>query len=50
MERALKRAHHDVRLIVVKDENHRDWDTDHLTATMESVATFLEAHTAPAAH
>jgi dipeptidyl aminopeptidase/acylaminoacyl peptidase len=48
MEKALKRAHHAVRLILVKGEDHRDWDTDNLTATMESVAAFITAHTAAA--
>jgi dienelactone hydrolase len=48
MERALKSAKRDVRLIMVPRENHSDWDADHEKATLGEVAAFIEAHIAPA--
>jgi dipeptidyl aminopeptidase/acylaminoacyl peptidase len=48
MERALKGAKHDVRLIMVQDEDHRDWTDDDEKKTLGEVADFIKAHIAPA--
>jgi prolyl oligopeptidase PreP (S9A serine peptidase family) len=48
MERALKAAGRDVRLIVVKDEDHSGWDTDHEQSAIKEVADFISAHIGPA--
>jgi len=48
MERALKKAGKDVKLIIVKNEDHSGWDTDHEKAALQAVADFIEAHIAPA--
>ncbi len=48
MEKALKRAGRDVRLIVVDREDHRDWDDDNMEKALDQVADFLRAHIAPA--
>ena len=48
MERALKAAHRDVKLTLIKGEDHTDWDSDHEQAAITEVADFITAHIAPA--
>ena len=45
---ALLAAHRDVRLTMVKNENHTDWDSDHEQDAITQVADFITAHIAPA--
>ena len=48
MERALKSAKRDVRLIVVQGEDHSDWSDDNEKKTLGDVADFIKSHIAPA--
>ncbi len=47
-ERALRKAHRDVRLVLVDGEDHTDWDDDNMSKALDQVAAFLRAHIAPA--
>ena len=48
MNRALKNAGRDVRLITYKNEGHRDWEPEDEKAALTEIAKFIEAHIAPA--
>ncbi|HEY1880567.1 MAG TPA: S9 family peptidase [Caulobacteraceae bacterium] len=48
MAKALQHGKRDVRLVLVKGENHRDWDKDNMVSTMDAVAAFIDAHIGPA--
>ena len=48
MERALKAAGHDVRIVVIKGENHTAWRPEHEQEAIGEVADFITAHIAPA--
>ncbi len=48
MEKALKKAGRDVRLIMVKDEAHPAWSDDHMKTALTEIAVFLNTHIAPA--
>ncbi len=48
MDKALKKAGREVRLVLVKDEAHPDWSDDHMKTTLIDIAGFLNAHIAPA--
>ncbi len=47
MEKALKKAGKDVRLIMVKDEEHPAWSEEHMKTALTQVSDFLAAHIAP---
>jgi dipeptidyl aminopeptidase/acylaminoacyl peptidase len=49
MEKALKKAGRDVRLILVKGEDHPDWSDYHMQNALTEIEAFLKAHIAPAA-
>jgi dienelactone hydrolase len=49
MAAALSRGRRYVRLMLVKGEDHRDWNKDNMASTMETVAAFISAHLGPAA-
>jgi dienelactone hydrolase len=49
MDKALRKAGRQTRLILVKDEGHPDWGTDDQTSAVREILTFLQAHIAPAA-
>lgn len=44
MARALQHGKKDVRLVLVKGEDHRDWSNDNMASTMDTVAAFIGAH------
>jgi dipeptidyl aminopeptidase/acylaminoacyl peptidase len=48
MDAALKAAGKDVKLLIFKDEDHSDWDTDNEKKAMSEVVAFIEAHIPPA--
>ncbi|HZZ88990.1 MAG TPA: S9 family peptidase [Caulobacteraceae bacterium] len=48
MERALKAAHKDVTLTLIKGEDHTDWDPANEEKAIEQVVDFIAAHIAPA--
>lgn len=48
MEKALRKAGRDVRLILVKGEEHPDWSDEHMKTALTQIADFVAAHAAPA--
>jgi dipeptidyl aminopeptidase/acylaminoacyl peptidase len=48
MASALKAAGHDVRLVVIKDEDHTGWLREHYAQAFGEVADFIKTHIAPA--
>ena len=44
MERALRRAGRDVRLVVMEDEGHSNWSTRNETLVLTEIEAFLAAH------
>jgi len=48
MERALKRAGKDVKLVVYDGEGHSDWNRADEESALTEVANFVESHIAPA--
>ena len=48
MEGALKAAHKNVKLTLIKGEDHTDWDSDHEQTAIGQVTDFIAAHIAPA--
>ena len=48
MERALRKAGKDVRLVVYEGEGHSDWSADHEQAALAEIAGFIGKHIAPA--
>jgi pimeloyl-ACP methyl ester carboxylesterase len=49
MAAALKHAGRDVRLVIVKNEDHTDWDDEHSKSMLRQVTAFISEHIAPAA-
>jgi dipeptidyl aminopeptidase/acylaminoacyl peptidase len=48
MERALQAGHHDVRLLVITDEDHTDWEREHYRVAFAAVCDFIQSHISPA--
>jgi dipeptidyl aminopeptidase/acylaminoacyl peptidase len=49
MEKALRTAHKDVRLVTYRGEGHTDWSPGDEQSALTEVAGFIEGHIAPAA-